>query len=63
VSIYHLMSQVESLQRAVEAHMHEKLKPLRVLDANRTKLIEQLQRYGVCPCAAMGRYSTCCGKR
>jgi hypothetical protein len=24
------------------------------------KLVDQLQRYGVCPCIAMGRYGTCC---
>jgi hypothetical protein len=26
------------------------------------KLAEQLERYGVCNCVAMGRWSTCCGK-
>jgi hypothetical protein len=23
--------------------------------------VQQMLRYGVCPCIVMGRYSTCCG--
>jgi hypothetical protein len=32
-------------------------------DGAMRSLATQLLRYGVCPCMAMGRYSTCCQKK
>ena len=44
------MKQARALGRALEA---ERLQ----------KLVEQLTKFKVCPCVAMGRYSTCCQPR
>lgn len=54
---YSLMAQYKLLQETAR----ERNRELQMNEANHLKLLAQLTRFGICPCSAMGRYSTCCG--
>jgi hypothetical protein len=54
---YDLMAQYKLLQETAR----ERIREIQMNEANHLKLLAQLMRFGVCPCVAMGRYSTCCG--
>jgi hypothetical protein len=52
-----LMAQLKLLQEMA----HKRIREKRMREATHLTLLAQLMRFGVCPCTAMGRYSTCCG--
>jgi hypothetical protein len=54
-----LMAQLKLLQEMA----HKRIREKRMREATHLTLLAQLMRFGVCPCTAMGRYSTCCGSR
>ena len=54
---HNLMAQLKLLQGMAQ----ERIREIRVKEADHLTLLAQLTRFGVCPCSAMGRYSTCCG--
>jgi len=54
---HNLMVQHKLLQEMAQ----ERIREIQIQEANHLTLIAQLTRFGVCPCGAMGRYSTCCG--
>jgi hypothetical protein len=57
MTTYNLMAQLKLLQEMA----HERIRDIRMRDENHLTLLAQLTQFGVCPCSAMGRYSTCCG--
>jgi heme exporter protein D len=54
---HNLMAQLKLLQEIARERIREKRKR----EANHLAFLAQLTHFGVCPCSAMGRYSTCCG--
>jgi len=56
---YNLMQHLNLLQQMAQQRIRERHKH----ETNHWTLLAQLTRFGVCPCVAMGRYSTCCGSR
>jgi hypothetical protein len=54
---YNLMEQYKLLQETAQKRIRE----LQMHETRHLKLLAQLTRFGICPCIAMGRYSTCCG--
>ena len=57
MNTHNLMVQLKLLQEMA----HERTREVRMRDATYLTLLAQLAHFGVCPCSAMGRYSTCCG--
>jgi hypothetical protein len=57
MTTYNLMAQLKVLQEMAR----ERIREIRMREANHLTLLAQLTQFGVCPCSAMGRYSTCCG--
>jgi hypothetical protein len=57
MTTHNLMAQLKLLQELAR----ERVRELQMRDANHLAFLAQLTRFGVCPCSAMGRYSTCCG--
>jgi hypothetical protein len=54
---YNLMAQYKLLQETAQ----ERIREIQMHETDHLKLLAQLTRFGICPCVAMGRYSTCCG--
>lgn len=54
---YNLTAQYKLLQEAAR----ERIRELQMDETNHWMFLAQLTRFGICPCGAMGRYSTCCG--
>jgi hypothetical protein len=57
MTTHNLMAQLKLLQEVAR----ERVREMRMREASHLKLLAQLTQFGVCPCSAMGRYSTCCG--
>ncbi len=50
-------------RRRLEELKRARLAEVQASETRRMKLIEQLIKFKVCTCVAMGRYSTCCQPR
>ncbi len=50
-------------RRRLEELKRARLAEVQASETRRMKLIEQLTKFKVCTCVAMGRYSTCCQPR
>ena len=57
MTTHNLMAQLKLLQEMA----HQRIREIRMREATHLTLLAQLTHFGVCPCSAMGRYSTCCG--
>jgi hypothetical protein len=53
-----LMAQLKLLEEIAR----ERIRDIRMRESNHSVLLAQLTQFGVCPCSAMGRYSTCCAR-
>ena len=50
-------------RRRLEELKRARLAEVQASETRRMKLIDQLIKFKVCTCVAMGRYSTCCQPR
>lgn len=53
----------EEHRRWFEELKRARLAEFQASETRRMKLIDQLNKFKVCTCVAMGRYSTCCQPR